>query len=207
MIAIAAGVSDGMGFGLNARAALLTRGLAEISRLGVEIGGRQETFMGLAGMGDLILTCTGDLSRNRRVGLALAEGKSLAQILTDLGHVAEGVSTAHEVAVLARRSGVEMPICAAVDALLHDGVDARQVVEQLLSRDPSTSSLARPALLGWCGAGTAVSRARRNISHHRLHLAGRDLRGARHAGLSQAPRQSRTVSTPRKPPPRRNSTG
>ena len=136
VIAIAAGVSDGMGFGLNARAALLTRGLAEISRLWVEIGGRQETFMGLAGMGDLILTCTGDLSRNRRVGLALAEGKSLAQILTDLGHVAEGVSTAHEVAVLARRSGVEMPICAAVDALLHDGVDARQVVEQLLSRDP-----------------------------------------------------------------------
>ena len=136
VIAIAAGVSDGMGFGLNARAALLTRGLAEISRLGVRLGGRQETFMGLAGMGDLILTCTGDLSRNRRVGLSLAQGKSLNQILTDLGHVAEGVSTAREVALLGRRTGVEMPICEAVDTLLHDGADPRQVVEQLLARDP-----------------------------------------------------------------------
>lgn len=136
VIAIAAGVSDGMGFGLNARAALLTRGLAEISRLGVEIGGRQETFMGLAGMGDLILTCTGDLSRNRRVGLALAQGKSLDQILIDLGHVAEGVSTAREVALLGKRCGVEMPICSAVDALLHRGANPREVVEQLLSRDP-----------------------------------------------------------------------
>lgn len=136
VIAIASGVSDGMGFGLNARAALLTRGLAEISRLGVEIGGRQETFMGLAGMGDLILTCTGDLSRNRRVGLALAEGKSLDQILVDLGHVAEGVSTAREVARLGERSGVDMPICAAVNALLHENADPRSVVEELLARDP-----------------------------------------------------------------------
>lgn len=92
--------------------------------------------MGLAGMGDLILTCTGDLSRNRRVGLSLAQGKSLNQILTDLGHVAEGVSTAREVALLGRRTGVEMPICEAVDTLLHDGADPRQVVEQLLARDP-----------------------------------------------------------------------
>ena len=136
VIAIAAGVSDGMGFGLNARADLLTRGLAEISRLGVALGGRQETFMGLAGMGDLILTCTGDLSRNRRVGLALAEGKSLDQILLDLGQVAEGVSTAREVASLGERCGVEMPICSAVNALLHAEADPRQVVEQLLSRDP-----------------------------------------------------------------------
>lgn len=136
VMAIAAGVSDGMGFGLNARAALITRGLAEIARLGKALGGRSETLMGLAGMGDLILTCTGDLSRNRRVGLALAEGKSLADILRDLGHVAEGVSTAREVVSLAQRLGVEMPICEAVDALLHHGLDARSAVEQLLARDP-----------------------------------------------------------------------
>jgi glycerol-3-phosphate dehydrogenase (NAD(P)+) len=93
VMAIAAGVADGMGFGLNARAALITRGLAEITRLGVALGGRRDTFMGLAGLGDLVLTCTGDLSRNRRVGLLLAEGKTLPDILAALGHVAEGVST------------------------------------------------------------------------------------------------------------------
>ncbi|ATE62671.1 NAD(P)H-dependent glycerol-3-phosphate dehydrogenase [Thauera sinica] len=136
VMAIAAGVSDGMGFGLNARAALITRGLAEIARLGRALGGRGETLMGLAGVGDLILTCTGDLSRNRRVGLALAQGKSLADILRDLGHVAEGVSTAREVVSLARRQQVEMPICEAVDALLHHGRGARAAVEQLLARDP-----------------------------------------------------------------------
>ncbi|MPN13598.1 Glycerol-3-phosphate dehydrogenase [NAD(P)+] [bioreactor metagenome] len=92
--------------------------------------------MGLSGMGDLILTCTGDLSRNRRVGLALAQGKTLQDILRELGHVAEGVSTAREVVGLAGRIGVEMPICEAVNALLHDGRNARDVVEQLLSRDP-----------------------------------------------------------------------
>src|SRR5690606_11207619 len=105
VIAIAAGVSDGMGFGLNARAALITRGLAEIARLAVALGGRPETLMGLAGMGDLILTCTGDLSRNRQVGLALAQGKTLDDILRELGHVAEGVSTAREAARLAARHG------------------------------------------------------------------------------------------------------
>jgi len=136
VMAIAAGVSDGMGFGLNARAALITRGLAEIARLGRALGGRTETLMGLAGMGDLILTCTGDLSRNRRVGLALSQGKTLADILRDLGHVAEGVSTAREVVALAARLNVEMPICEAVDALLHHGLGARAAVEQLLSRDP-----------------------------------------------------------------------
>ncbi|MBN8441106.1 MAG: NAD(P)-dependent glycerol-3-phosphate dehydrogenase [Thauera sp.] len=136
VMAIAAGVSDGMGFGLNARAALITRGLAEIARVAKALGGRSETLMGLAGMGDLILTCTGDLSRNRRVGLALAEGKTLADILRDLGHVAEGVSTAREIASLARRLGEEMPICEAVDALLHHGLGARDAVEQLLARDP-----------------------------------------------------------------------
>ena len=119
-----------------ARAALLTRGLAEISRLGVALGAQRETFMGLAGMGDLILTCTGDLSRNRRVGLALAQGKSLATSLAELGHVAEGVSSAREVVRLAQRTAVEMPICTAVDAVLHGGADARAAVENLLARDP-----------------------------------------------------------------------
>jgi glycerol-3-phosphate dehydrogenase (NAD(P)+) len=136
VIAIAAGVSDGMGFGLNARAALITRGLAEIARLAVALGGRPETLMGLAGMGDLILTCTGDLSRNRQVGLALAQGKTLDDILRELGHVAEGVSTAREAARLAARHGVEMPLCEAVDALLHQGLTATQAVDRLLARDP-----------------------------------------------------------------------
>ena len=136
VMAIATGICDGLGFGLNARAALMTRGLAEIARLGVALGGQPKTFMGLAGMGDLLLTCTGDLSRNRKVGLALAEGKKLSQILTDLGHVAEGVSTAREVARLAERIGIEMPITQAVDAILHRDVPAAAAVEKLLSRDP-----------------------------------------------------------------------
>jgi glycerol-3-phosphate dehydrogenase (NAD(P)+) len=136
VIAIAAGVSDGMGFGLNARAALITRGLAEIARLAEALGGRRETLMGLGGMGDLILTCTGDLSRNRQVGLALAAGKTLPDILAELGHVAEGVSTAREVARLSARLGVEMPVCTGVDALLHNGAIAPDVVERLLARDP-----------------------------------------------------------------------
>lgn len=137
VIAIAAGVSDGLGFGLNARAALITRGLAETARLAKARGGQAETLMGLAGMGDLILTCTGDLSRNRRVGLALAAGKPLATILADLGHVAEGVPTTREAVRLAAIHGVEMPICAAIDALLHSGgVSPREAVERLLAREP-----------------------------------------------------------------------
>ncbi|MDP1956637.1 MAG: NAD(P)H-dependent glycerol-3-phosphate dehydrogenase, partial [Rhodocyclaceae bacterium] len=118
VMAIATGISDGLGLGLNARAALMTRGLAEITRFGVRLGARTETFMGLAGMGDLILTCTGDLSRNRRVGLALAAGKSLADIQRDLGHVAEGVSTTREVAKRAASLGVDMPITATVRDVL-----------------------------------------------------------------------------------------
>lgn len=136
VMAIATGICDGLGFGLNARAALMTRGLAEIARLGVALGGQPKTFMGLAGMGDLLLTCTGDLSRNRKVGLALAEGKKLSQILADLGHVAEGVSTAREVARLAERLGIDMPITQAVDAILYGDVPAAVAVEKLLSRDP-----------------------------------------------------------------------
>lgn len=136
VLAIATGVCDGLGLGLNSRAALMTRGLAEIARLGAALGARRETFMGLAGMGDLILTCTGDLSRNRRVGLGLAEGKTLAQILEDLGHVAEGVHTACEVDRLARRLDVDMPISTAVAAVLDGRMSARQALEGLLARDP-----------------------------------------------------------------------
>ncbi len=136
VMAIAAGISDGMGFGLNARAALITRGLAEIARLGGALGGRRETFMGLAGIGDLILTCTGDLSRNRRVGLALARGQGLDDILRELGHIAEGVSTAREVAQIALPLGVDMPITGAVSAVLFGGQSAKSAVEQLLARDP-----------------------------------------------------------------------
>src|SRR5574340_1056364 len=136
VIAIAAGICDGLGLGLNARAALITRGLAEVARLGEALGGRRDTFMGLAGMGDLILTCTGDLSRNRRVGLELARGKPLARILEGLGHTAEGVSTAREVAALATRLDIDMPIVQAVKAILYDGGSPQQAVEELLSRDP-----------------------------------------------------------------------
>ncbi|MGL5631285.1 MAG: NAD(P)H-dependent glycerol-3-phosphate dehydrogenase [Azovibrio sp.] len=136
ILAIAAGVCDGLELGYNARAALITRGLAEIARLGVALGANRETFMGLAGVGDLLLTCTGDLSRNRRVGLGLAEGKSLEQILKDLGHVAEGVPTAFEVHRLAQRIGVDMPITAAVAGLLEGRCTARDAVAGLLARDP-----------------------------------------------------------------------
>lgn len=136
VLAIATGTCDGLGLGLNSRAALMTRGLAEIARLGLALGGQRETFMGLAGMGDVVLTCTGDLSRNRRVGLALAENKSLPQILEELGHVAEGVYTAREVDRLARRHGVEMPICSAVAAVLDGGFSAADAVELLMARDP-----------------------------------------------------------------------
>jgi glycerol-3-phosphate dehydrogenase (NAD(P)+) len=136
VMAIATGICDGLQLGHNARAALMTRGLAEITRLGIALGGQPETFMGLAGMGDLLLTCAGDLSRNRRVGLALARGEELERILADLGHVAEGVGTAREVARLAVQLGIEMPITQAVDEILHKGIGAAQAVEILLSRDP-----------------------------------------------------------------------
>ncbi|MBP8867471.1 MAG: NAD(P)H-dependent glycerol-3-phosphate dehydrogenase, partial [Propionivibrio sp.] len=141
VMAIATGICDGLGFGYNARAALMTRGLAEIARFGVALGGQANTFMGLAGMGDLVLTCTGELSRNRQVGLAVAAGKKLPQILADLGHIAEGVSTAREVARLATQLGIEMPITEAVDAILHRNMSAMDAVNQLLSRDPRLESL------------------------------------------------------------------
>jgi glycerol-3-phosphate dehydrogenase (NAD(P)+) len=136
VMAIAAGISDGLGLGQNARAALITRGLAEIARLGASFGGSPETFFGLAGAGDLILTATGDLSRNRRVGLELAGGRSLADILAGLGHVAEGVSSAKEVARIAAARGVDMPVTDAVNAVLEGKLAPAKAVELLLSRDP-----------------------------------------------------------------------
>jgi glycerol-3-phosphate dehydrogenase (NAD(P)+) len=136
VMAIATGICDGLGLGLNARAALISRGLAEIARLGLRLGGRIETFMGLAGAGDLILTCTGDLSRNRTVGLRLAAGAALGDILASLGHVAEGVSTAHEVQRLAARLGVDMPITAAVCQVLDGELSPALAVSQLMERDP-----------------------------------------------------------------------
>jgi glycerol-3-phosphate dehydrogenase (NAD(P)+) len=136
VLAIAAGASDGLGFGHNARAALVTRGLAEIARLAVALGGRRETLMGLAGVGDLVLTATGDLSRNRRVGLALARGEVLDAVLARLGHVAEGVAAARATRDLARHHGVDMPVTEAVCDVLYGGVGVRTAVEGLLRREP-----------------------------------------------------------------------
>jgi glycerol-3-phosphate dehydrogenase (NAD(P)+) len=134
VIAIAAGISDGLGFGLNARAALVTRGLAELTRLGLKLGGRSETFMGLSGMGDLILTCTGDLSRNRQLGLRLAAGASLEGALRELGHVAEGATTALEAASLAEELGVETPITTSVAKILMQELPPKEAVTALLAR-------------------------------------------------------------------------
>lgn len=135
VIAIAAGISDGLGFGYNARAALITRGLAELTRLGLKLGGRPETFMGLSGMGDLILTCTGDLSRNRQLGLRLAAGETPTDALHQLGHVAEGATTALELARLAQILEIEMPITAAVAQILTRETPPGEAVAALLARD------------------------------------------------------------------------
>lgn len=140
IMAIATGIADGLGLGLNARAALLTRGLAEIGRYGAALGARPDTFMGLAGVGDLVLTCTGDLSRNRRVGLALARGETLEAILASLGHVAEGVACCRAVRDSARRLGVEMPITDAVGDVLFAGRAPRDAVAALLARGPRAES-------------------------------------------------------------------
>jgi glycerol-3-phosphate dehydrogenase (NAD(P)+) len=138
VLAIAAGISDGMGFGYNTRAALLTRGLSEMTRLGIRLGGRAETLGGLSGVGDLILTCTGDLSRNRKVGLLLAQKYDLPSILKELGHVAEGVYSVRAVHQLVQQLGVDMPICEAVYRILYEQVDAASAVEGLLNRVPDT---------------------------------------------------------------------
>ncbi|MEY8875634.1 MAG: NAD(P)H-dependent glycerol-3-phosphate dehydrogenase [Leptothrix sp. (in: b-proteobacteria)] len=140
VLAIATGIADGMALGLNARAALITRGLAEMTRLGLALGARAETFMGLSGLGDLVLTATGDLSRNRRVGLRLAEGQSLPQILQALGHVSEGVYSARTVLDRATRLGVEMPITAAVVAVLQGELAPRAAVAALMQREARAES-------------------------------------------------------------------
>jgi glycerol-3-phosphate dehydrogenase (NAD(P)+) len=136
VMAIATGIADALRLGNNARAALITRGLAEITRFGVALGARAETFMGLTGVGDLLLTCTGELSRNRQVGLRLGHGVPLERALADIGHVAEGVWTAPEVARRAVQAGVEMPITAAVCAVLAGALTPQAALEKLLARDP-----------------------------------------------------------------------
>lgn len=135
IMAVATGMCDGMQLGLNARAALITRGMAEIKRLAVALGAQPETLNGLSGFGDLILTCTGDLSRNRRVGLMLAQGKALPEILQELGQVAEGVKCTPVVKALAEKLGVDMPITAATNAVLFDGLSPAEGVMQLLARE------------------------------------------------------------------------
>ena len=134
VLALAAGIADGLGFGANTRAALITRGMAELIRLGVGLGGKQETFMGLAGLGDLILTCTDDQSRNRRAGLILGRGGSLDEAREEIGQVIEGVGAAREVARLAARIGVEMPITEQVEQVLYAGRSPEQAVKALLTR-------------------------------------------------------------------------
>jgi glycerol-3-phosphate dehydrogenase (NAD(P)+) len=136
VLAIATGVADGLGFGANARAAIITRGLAEMERLGKAVGGRQETFMGLAGIGDLVLTCTDNQSRNRRFGLAIGRGQTAPQAQADIDQVIEGAETVQEISRLAAKHQVEMPITEQVNRVLHEHLDPRQAVESLLARDP-----------------------------------------------------------------------
>lgn len=137
VLAIATGLCDGLQLGLNARAALITRGLAEITRMGIALGARADTFMGLSGLGDLVLTATGDLSRNRRVGLALAQGKTLDQAVAELGHVAEGVYCARTVLQRANTLRVDMPITRSVVALLDGVLQPAQAVAALMEREPA----------------------------------------------------------------------
>ena len=141
VLAIAAGIADGLGFGANTRAALITRGLTEIMRLGIQLGGQSETFMGLAGLGDLVLTCTDNQSRNRRMGLALAKGLSIEQARKEIGQEVEGVNTAREVYQLARKWQVEMPISEQVYQVLYEGLDPREAVHNLLDRRQKAETL------------------------------------------------------------------
>ncbi len=135
VIAIASGIVDGLGLGLNTRAALITRGLAEIRRLGIQLGANPHTFSGLSGMGDLVLTCTGALSRNHTVGKRIGEGRSLEEVLSEMRMVAEGVKTARSVYSLSKKIGVEMPISHAVYAVLYEGLSPREAVYRLMTRD------------------------------------------------------------------------
>jgi glycerol-3-phosphate dehydrogenase (NAD(P)+) len=141
VLAIATGLCDGLGLGLNARAALITRGLAEMTRLGVALGAKPETLTGLSGLGDLVLTATGDLSRNRKVGLALAQGQTLAEAVAALGHVAEGVYCARTVVQRAKGLGIEMPISQGVVALLDGTITPAQAVSGLMGREATTEAL------------------------------------------------------------------
>lgn len=146
IIAIAAGICDGLGLGHNSIAALITRGLAEITRLTVACGGRQETMAGLAGLGDLVLTCTGGLSRNRSVGVELGKGRKLPEIIHDMhGMVAEGVFTTHAAVELARARHVEMPITEQMDAILHQGKSPRDAIQDLMTRSGKSESLQVPS--------------------------------------------------------------
>jgi glycerol-3-phosphate dehydrogenase (NAD(P)+) len=135
VLAIGAGMSDGLGFGANSRVALITRGLVEMTRLGVALGAKRETFMGLAGMGDLVLTCTDNLSRNRRMGLALAAGKSVEEAQEEIQQVVEGVLAAEAVHEVAEKLGIEMPICHQVYRILYEGASPREAVGALMRRD------------------------------------------------------------------------
>lgn len=148
VLAIATGLCDGLALGLNARAALITRGLTEMTRFGLALGARAETFMGLSGLGDLVLTATGDLSRNRKVGLLLAQGQTLAQAVASLGHVAEGVYCARTVVQRARGLGVEMPIAEGVVALLDGRVSPQEAVASLTGRDPVPETVRAPGSRG-----------------------------------------------------------
>ena len=134
VLAVGAGLSDGLGFGANTRVALITRGLAEMMRLGVALGAKRETFMGLAGLGDLVLTCTDDQSRNRRFGLLLAAGSTPERALSEIGQVVEGYTAAKAVRTVATRTGVEMPLCEGVYRVLYSGVPAKDAVRELMSR-------------------------------------------------------------------------
>lgn len=134
-LAIAAGIADGLGFGANTRAALITRGLSEIMRLGIKLGGKQETFIGLAGLGDLVLTCTDNQSRNRRFGLALGQGKSRAAIISEIGQEIEGISAAKETLLLAKRHNIDMPITEQTYKVLYENLNPLSAVQNLLARD------------------------------------------------------------------------
>ena len=138
VIAIGAGLADGLGFGSNARTALITRGLTELTRLGVKMGAKQSTFMGMSGLGDLVLTCTDNQSRNRRFGLALGNGMSIEEAMSEIGQVVEGYRNTKEVHILSRRMGVEMPICEQVYEVLYNNKSAKEAALTLLARDQTT---------------------------------------------------------------------
>ncbi|MDJ0958107.1 MAG: NAD(P)H-dependent glycerol-3-phosphate dehydrogenase [Arenicellales bacterium] len=136
VMALAAGISDGLGFGANTRAALITRGLTEMNRLGVALGGRPQTFMGLTGVGDLVLTCTDNQSRNRRAGIGIGQGRAVAELLQEIGQEVEGIKTVRELYTMAKQVGVDMPITEQVYRVVYQGIPAKDAVVSLLSREP-----------------------------------------------------------------------